>query len=140
MLLGEFKHSLDPKGRVFLPARWREELKDGVVVTRGLDGCLLVMTKDRFDEKAKDLETLTEERKSNRDYARLFFSAASEEAVDKQGRMNIPPSLREIAGLGKEVVLIGVSSRAEIWDRAKWEEYHGGTGSRYESIAEELEL
>ncbi|MCA1838967.1 MAG: division/cell wall cluster transcriptional repressor MraZ [Actinomycetota bacterium] len=140
MLLGEFRHSLDPKGRVFLPARWREELKDGVVVTRGLDGCLLLMTRQRFDKKAGELESLTEEHKANRDYSRVFFSAASEEQVDKQGRMNIPSGLREAAGLGKEVVLVGVNSRAEIWDKTRWEAYHGDTAGQFEDLAERIEL
>ncbi|HVF12928.1 MAG TPA: division/cell wall cluster transcriptional repressor MraZ [Actinomycetota bacterium] len=140
MLLGEFRHSLDAKGRVFLPSRWREELATGVVVTKGLEGCLLVMTKQRFSEVAERLHELPLNRKTNRDYSRLFFSGASEERVDSQGRMSIPPALREFGGLGKEVVLVGVSDRAEIWDRATWSEYQSGVEEQYEQIAEQIEL
>lgn len=138
MLTGEFKHSLDAKGRVFLPSKWREELKGEVVVTAGLDRCLYVLTESRFTEKAAQLEQLSSNQKINRDYNRLFFSSASEEQVDRSGRMTIPPRLREYAGLEKEVVLIGVSERAEIWDREAWMEYKRGVESTYEELAEQL--
>lgn len=138
MLLGEFRHTLDAKGRVFVPAKWREELAQGVVVARGLDGCLYVLATSRFTELADRLAALPLEKGVNRAYARQLFGAASEERMDGQGRITIPPSLREHAGLTKDVVVVGVSDRGEIWDRARWEEYQSATN--YESVAEELSL
>lgn len=138
MLLGEFRHTLDAKGRVFVPSRWREELAEGVVVAKGLDECLYLMPAARFQRLAERLSSLPLERGRNRAYSHMLFSGASEEQIDKQGRITVPPSLREHAGLGKEVVLVGVSERAEIWDRAAWATYQRATD--YESVAEELEL
>ncbi len=140
MLLGEFRHSLDAKGRVFLPSRWREELGDVVVITQGLDQCLFLMGKARFEEFARRFDELPVERKDARAYSRIFFAKASEEQVDAQGRITIPANLRELAGLGKELVLSGVSRRAEIWDRTRYDTYQGNVVERYEEIAETLEL
>ena len=140
MLLGEFRHSLDAKGRVFLPARWREELGDIVVITQGLDRCLFLMSRPRFEEFAHRFDELPVERKDARAYSRIFFSKASEEQVDTQGRITIPANLRELATLGKELVLSGVSRRAEIWDRSLYESYQGNVVDRYEEIAETLDL
>ena len=95
MLLGEFRHSLDAKGRVFLPSRWREELGDTVVITQGLDRCLFLMGKQRFEDWAQRFDDLPVERKDARAYSRIFFAKASEEQVDGQGRITIPASLRE---------------------------------------------
>lgn len=139
MLLGTFEHTLDAKGRIFLPARWREELAPEVVVTAGLERCLLVMTKPRFSGRAAQLEQLSPNHKASRDYNRLFFSSASEEPVDKSGRMSVPPALRRYAGLEKDVVMIGVSDRAEIWDRAAWVRYREEVESDFEAIAEQLD-
>jgi len=139
MLLGEFTHTLDAKGRVFLPAKWREELAGVVVVTAGQERCLFVMTKEAFSRRAAQLEALSSDHKANRDYKRMFFSSASEESVDKTGRMNIPAGLRRFAGLeGKEVMLIGVADRAEIWDKTSWSSYRESVEDSYSQIAEEL--
>jgi len=140
VLLGEFRHSLDAKGRVFLPARWREELGDVVVITQGLDRCLFLMSRPRFEEFAQRFDELPVERKDARAYSRIFFSKASEEQVDTQGRITIPANLRDLATLGKELVLSGVSRRAEIWDRTLYESYQGNVVERYEEIAETLDL
>lgn len=140
MLLGEFRHSLDAKGRVFVPSRWREELAEGVVVTKGLERCLWVLSKARFEELTEQVSKLSVTRKRNRDYERIVFGSASEEEIDRQGRVTIPPTLREYAGLTREVVLTGLRRRAEIWDRAIWTEYRSTLESQYEEIAEELEL
>lgn len=139
MLLGEFMHTVDAKGRVFLPAKWRAELSEEVVVTAGQERCLFVMTGSRFEERALQLEQHSSDRKANRDYNRLFFSSASEEAIDKSGRMSIPAGLRAYAGLGKEVAFVGVSDRAEIWDRDAWTAYKEGVEADYEAIAEQLD-
>lgn len=138
MLMGEFMHTLDPKGRVFLPAKWREELADEVIVTKGHEKCLYVMTKERFGIRRDHLDGLSGNRKINRDHNRIFFSSGSEEAVDKSGRMSIPANLRLYAGLEKDVVVIGVSDRAEIWDRAEWELYQQNIES-YEALAERID-
>ncbi|HEX2054677.1 MAG TPA: division/cell wall cluster transcriptional repressor MraZ [Actinomycetota bacterium] len=139
MLLGEFSHTLDAKGRVFLPAKWREELAGEVVVTAGQERCLFVMTREAFARRASQLEQLSSDQKANRDYKRMFFSSASEETVDRSGRMSIPAGLRRFAGLeGREVVLIGVADRAEIWDRASWSTYKEGVEESYAEVADEL--
>lgn len=140
MLLGEFRHSLDSKGRVFLPSRWREELGETVVITQGLDRCLFLMGKPRFEDWAQRFDELPVERKDARAYSRIFFAKASEEQVDGQGRITIPANLRDLAGLGRELVLSGVSRRAEIWDRALYDTYQGNVVERYEEIAETLQL
>lgn len=139
MLLGEFTHTLDAKGRVFLPAKWRDELAGGVVVTAGQERCLFVMTREVFARRAAQLEQLSSDHKASRDYKRMFFSSASEESVDKTGRMTIPAGLRSFAGLeGKEVVLIGVSDRAEVWDKESWDRYRASVEEAYAQVAEEL--
>jgi MraZ protein len=140
VLLGEFRHSLDAKGRVFIPARWRKEMADGLVITKGPEDCLYVIPKGRFSELASRLGQLSINRRTNRDYGRIFFSSASEEEMDRQGRVNIPQTLRDHAGLTRDVVLAGVHERAEIWDLARWQAYQGQVGGQYETIAEAIEL
>lgn len=140
MLLGEFRHSLDAKGRVFLPARWREELGVTVVVTLGLDKCLYLMAAPAFAELAQRFDGLALEDPAARKYMRVFFSQASEETVDGQGRVSIPPHLRTVAGLDKELVLAGASKRAEIWDRSAYDAYQVEAQEQYEDIAKTLNL
>lgn len=140
MLLGEFRHSIDAKGRVFLPAKWREELPDEVVLTKGLDRCLYLMSKDRFEQMAGRLSQLPLNRRDNRNYSRILFGGAYEEQVDRQGRITVPVALREYAGLEKEIVLAGVSERAEVWDRVAWNQHQERILEEYEDIAEKLEL
>ena len=138
MLLGNFHHTVDAKGRVFVPARWREELGEAVVVTKGLDRCLYVMPAERFSAKLEEIEQLPLEDGSTRAYMRVLAGSASEESVDKQGRMSIPGHLREYAGLSKDVVVVGVSRRAEIWDREVWAQYNGQAEAGYEEIAAKI--
>lgn len=140
VLLGEFRHSLDSKGRVFLPARWREELGEVVVITQGLDRCLFLLARPRFEELAERFDRLSLESPDARAYSRIFFSKASEESVDGQGRITIPANLRAQAGLEKELVLAGVSRRAEVWDRAHYDAYQGNVQEQYEEIAAKLQL
>ncbi len=139
MLLGEFRHTLDSKGRVFIPSRWREELTEGVIISKGLEKCLYVMTPDNFSSYATALSAKPLEDKAAREYARMLYSGSQEEHVDKQGRVTIPSTMREHAGLSREVVIIGVNERAEVWDREAWDSYQGRLKNDYESIAEELE-
>src|SRR5438445_12933554 len=102
VLLGEFRHSLDSKGRVFLPSRWREELGEVVVITQGLDRCLFLLARPRFEELAERFDRLSLENPDARAYTRTFFSKASAEPLDGQGRLTIPANLPSPAGLGKE--------------------------------------
>ena len=138
MLLGEFLHTLDSKGRIFLPSKWREELAGEVIVTKGHESCLYVMTKEQFERRRAQLERLSSNRKIHRDHNRIFFSSGSEEPVDKSGRMSIPAGLRQYASLEKEVVLLGVSDRVEIWDRSVWADYQQSIDS-YEALAEQID-
>lgn len=139
MLLGEFRHTLDSKGRVFVPSKWREELGEGVVISKGLESCLYVMTPNHFTAYSDRLSARALENQPAREYARMLYSGSQEEHIDKQGRVTVPSGLREHAGLSREVVLIGVNDRAEIWDKEAWDNYRGHLKTDYEEIAEKLE-
>jgi MraZ protein len=121
MLLGEYEHTIDDKNRLTLPAKFREQLSAGVVVTRGMDGCLYAWPvaewRDRFQERVSGLDPLQPD---SRKLQRHFFSGAAEAELDKQGRIMIPAPLLRYAGLSREVVVAGVSDHLEIWDREAW--------------------
>lgn len=135
MLIGEYSHSLDQKGRVNFPARLREDLGDRFVITKGLDDCLFVYS---LEEWAKLEEKLSELPLSkSRMLKRFFYAGAVEVEGDKQGRVIIPQNLREYAGLQKDVTVVGASTRAEIWDSAKWTSYCDGISS--EMVAEAMD-
>ncbi len=138
MLIGEFNHTLDGKGRVIIPSRFREELQDRFIVTRGLDSCLFVYPLGEWSNLERKLKTMPFTKAEARAFLRLFFSGASEVEPDKQGRILIPPLLRDHAELNKEVVFIGVSNRAEIWSREKWGEYSNKLNLSYEQVAEKM--
>ncbi len=123
MFLGEYEHSLDTKGRVILPARFRDELADGGFVTKGRGGCLSVFTPEEFENVASQVRDLSRRGAKDLNAARSFFSGTAEISPDKQGRVAIPLSLRNYAGLTREVVVTGVYSRVEIWDRERWLEH-----------------
>jgi MraZ protein len=120
MFLGEFQHSLDTKGRVILPAKYRDQLADGAFVTKGRGGCLSVYTPEEFDEVAAQAREQSKRGARELNAARTFFAGASEIRPDKQGRVALPQNLREYAALEREVVVVGMFSRIEIWDRARW--------------------
>lgn len=138
VLIGEFNHTLDGKGRVIIPSRFREELQDRFIVTRGLDSCLFVYPLGEWSNLERKLKTMPFTKAEARAFLRLFFSGASEVEPDKQGRILIPPLLRDHAELNKEVVFIGVSNRAEIWSREKWGEYSNKLNLSYEQVAEKM--
>src|SRR4051794_33278018 len=120
MFLGEYQHSLDAKGRVILPARFREQLEGGAVMARGLDGFLAVYPPEEFNRVAQKLQAARERGPKERQPARSFFSGASEATPDKQGRGAMPPQLREYAGLDREVVVAGGFDHIEIWDAQRF--------------------
>lgn len=121
MFMGEYNHTVDTKGRLIVPSKFRESLGDTFVVTKGLDGCLFVYDNQEWEAFEQKLKALPLHKKDNRQFARHFLAGAAEVEVDKQGRILIPSKLREYAGLEKDVVLVGVASRIEIWDQGKWD-------------------
>ena len=137
MLIGEYNHNIDSKGRLILPAKFRTELGERFIVTKGFDGCLYGYSVEEWraiEEKIKTLPLVTG--KDARNFTRFFFSSAIECEIDSQGRILISQNLREFAELKKEVVIIGVSSRIEIWSKEKWDEYNESQDS--EDIAEKM--
>ncbi len=123
MFMGEHHHNIDDKGRMIVPSKFREGLGSSFVITRGMDRCLFVYPPDEWKRLEEKLKTLPFTKKDARAFTRFFFSGAAECDVDKQGRINIPSTLREYAQLTKECVIIGVSSRVEIWSKSEWEAY-----------------
>lgn len=122
MFMGEYSHTIDSKGRLIVPSKFRENLGDEFVVTKGLDGCLFVYSQDEWkniEEKFKQVSLTT---KDARKFSRFFFAGAATVEVDKQGRILLPSVLREFAGLEKDIVSVGVLSRIEIWSKDKWQE------------------
>ena len=120
MLIGEYEHSLDAKGRLIMPAKLREDIGETFIVTKGLDGCLFAFSKEEWSNFEAKLRTLPVSNKNARDFTRFFFAGAIECEIDKQGRFLISSNLRDFAGLDKDVVIIGMTSRLEIWSKEKW--------------------
>ncbi len=139
MFMGEYQHNIDPKGRLFIPARFREGLGDSFVITKGLDGCLFAYPRPEWDALEQKLKSLPFTKGDARAFVRFFFSGAAICEADKQGRILIPGNLREYAHLEKDVVVIGVSSRVEIWAKRHWEEYNARAAETYEEIAEKID-
>lgn len=138
MLLGTHTPKLDDKSRLILPAKFRDELSEGVVITRGQERCLYVFAKSEFlsvHEKIRQAPVTSEDA---RKYLRVFLSGATDDQPDKQGRIVLPQLLRDYAGLKKELVIIGVGSRAEIWDAASWSEYLANNEEKFATQAEEV--
>lgn len=138
MLLGEYKHNVDAKGRVSVPSKFRGDLGQSFVVTKGLDNCLYLYSKDewkKFEDKLKNLPITSQEARS---FVRFFFAGASECEVDKQGRINIPQNLREYAKIQKDVVIVGVSTRAEIWSNDNWNKYTNSDSLDVSKIASQM--
>ena len=140
MLIGEFEHSLDAKGRLIMPAKLRESIGDTFVVTKGLDGCLFAFSITEWTNFEEKLKSLPLSNKNSREFVRFFLSGATECEIDKQGRFLIPNNLRETAGLEKETVIIGVGTRIEIWDKEKWKKYNDSENMSVEDIAENMTM
>lgn len=136
--MGEFQHSIDDKGRLIIPAKFRDGLGASFVVTRGLDNCLFVYPRSEWETIEAKLKSLPFTRADARAFSRFFFSGATECDLDKQGRANIPNNLREYAKLNRDCVVIGVSGRVEIWAKEVWEDYTLNAADTFGEIAEKL--
>ena len=138
LFIGEYRHGLDAKGRVIVPVKFRDGLGDKFVLTKGLDGCLFAYSKEEWANFENKIRTLPLTSKDARAFVRFFFSGAVECEIDKQGRTLIPPMLREYAELDKDLVIIGVSSRVEIWSQAKWNNYSEAEDLEADVLAEKM--
>lgn len=139
MFMGEYNHTIDAKGRLIVPAKFREVLGDEFVVTKGLDNCLFVYPNDEWQKFEEKLQTLPLTNKSARQFTRFFLAGAASCQVDKQGRILLPQVLREFAALEKDVVLVGVASRIEIWSRQRWDESLETYDSDMDEVAANME-
>jgi MraZ protein len=138
VFLGTHTPRLDEKGRLFLPARWRDELADGVVITRGQEHCLYVWPRAEFTRFTQGFRDVPLSNKGVRDFQRMLFAGASDEVPDKQGRVIVPAGLRTYAGLERDCVVIGAMSRIEIWDVAAWDRYQEAHESSFADVSEEV--
>lgn len=138
MFIGEYQHTLDDKGRLAIPVKFRNKLTGGAVVTRGLDNCLFVYSMAEWKKLAEKLAALPMSQADSRAFARLMLAGATDVRVDKQGRVMIPEYLREYAGLSKDAVVAGLFNRMEVWDRATWDKYKTKTEKKADAIAEKM--
>ncbi len=138
MLIGEYKHTLDPKKRLSLPSKWRKELGKKLVITRGLDNCLFVYPLKEWQRISEKISQLPLGQADTRGFNRFFLSGAVEAEVDSVGRILVPDFLKEFAKLDSKVVLAGIHDRVEIWDEKKWDEYTRRIESEADALAEKL--
>ncbi|MCW2904082.1 MAG: cell division/cell wall cluster transcriptional repressor MraZ [Streptosporangiaceae bacterium] len=138
MFLGTHSPRLDEKGRLFLPAKYREELSGGLVITKGQERCLYVFPMAEFERITEALRTAPVTAKAVRDYGRVFFASASDEVPDKQGRITIPSALRKYAALTRDCAVIGANTRLEIWDSQAWESYLSQQEQQFSDLSEEV--
>lgn len=138
MFMGEYSHTVDTKGRLIIPSRFREELGETFVVTKGLDGCLFVFSDEEWKAFEIKLKSLPLTNKNARQFARFFVAGATPCELDKQGRILLPATLREFAGLEKDVVLTGMLNRIEIWSKEKWNENNSLDDVAMDEIAEQM--
>lgn len=138
MLMGEFKHNIDAKGRLIVPAKFRDDLGERFIVTRGLDGCLFGYPQEEWKELEAKLKQLPLAKKESRAFTRFFYSAATECTLDKQGRINLPQTLIDHAALEKACYVIGVSERFEIWSEERWSDFSTEAEENFEDMAEEM--
>lgn len=138
MFIGEYQHSIDAKGRMAVPAKFRGKLKSGAVVTRGLDNCLFLYPKDEWEKLAEKLSQLPISQANTRAFARLMLAGAMDVKIDSLGRILIPEYLRQYAGMTKKAVVAGLFNRLEIWDEKQWDVYKKGTEKNSGEIAEKL--
>ena len=140
MLIGEYEHSLDVKGRLIMPAKLRQDMGEKFIVTKGLDGCLFAFSQNEWLNFEAKLKALPLSDKNARNFVRFFLSGAIECEIDKQGRFLITSNLREYAKLEKDTVIIGVGTRIEIWDKEKWKSYNSDENISADEIAENMTM
>ncbi len=138
MFLGEYQHTVDNKGRVIIPARFREGLGSCFIIAKGLDHCLFLYSPEEWAQLEEKLRSISFTRADARAFNRFFFSGASEAELDRQGRILLPPALRLYAELERDAVFIGVSNRVEIWSVERWEHYRRQAETAYEQLAERM--
>ena len=138
VFLGTHTPRLDDKGRLILPAKYREEVEAGVVVTKGHERCLFVFTAAGFADKAEQLQSAPLSARSSRDYARQLFGSAFDQTPDRQGRITVPPGLRAYAGLQRECVVVGANTRLEIWDASAWAAYESEHEDAFAAMEQEV--
>ena len=140
MLIGEYEHSLDAKGRLIMPAKLRTDMGEKFIITKGLDGCLFVFSQNEWSNFESKLKELPLTNKNARDFVRFFLSGATECEIDKQGRFLLVNTLREYAEITKEVIIIGVGTRLEIWNKDKWKKYNSNKNISADTIAENMTM
>lgn len=134
MFLGEHQHSLDAKGRVILPARFRDRLAGGLVFAPGQDRCIDVFPVAVFERRVQQLRALPREDQRARDFLRILLAGAHQDAPDTQGRVTVPPRLRQYAGLDRDLTIVGADEKVEVWDRAAWETYRERAEARFATL------
>ena len=140
MLIGEYEHSLDVKGRLIMPSKLRQDIGEKFIITKGLDGCLFVFSENEWLNFEAKLKALPLSDKNARNFVRFFLSGATECEIDKQGRFLIAANLREYANLEKDAVIIGVGTRIEIWNKDKWKTYNSDENISADEIAENMTM
>ena len=140
LFIGEYEHSVDAKGRVIMPAKLREDIGEKFIVTKGLDGCLFAYSITEWTNFEEKLKTLPLTNKNARDFVRFFLSGAVECEIDKQGRFLIPGNLRTYATLEKDIIIIGVGTRIEIWNKEEWTKYSSDENISADEIAENMTM
>ena len=142
MFYGEYEHSIDRKGRLIIPSKFREVFKENYVerffVTRGLDTCLFVFTEDEWKKQESRFKSLPFTSTEARKFNRLYFSGACEVACDRQGRIIVPDYLKDFAQIKRDVMIVGVSNRMEIWSKEGWQQYYKGMKDSFEQVAEKI--
>jgi len=138
MFIGEYNHSVDTKGRMNVPAKFREDLGERFYITKGLDNCLFMFPETEWRVFEEKLKALPLTNRNARAFVRLFFAGATECTLDKQGRVNIPQSLRDHGQIEKDVIVIGVGTRVELWSESNWNEYNDPDNISYDDIAEQM--
>lgn len=140
LFYGEFQHTIDPKGRIIIPSAFRKELDDKFMITKGLEECLFIFSMPEWNTLMNKLQTLPLSNNHARGFSRFFFSSAAECMPDKNSRILVPQELRAHAGLEKDICIIGVGTRVEVWSKDKWEKYIKGDNLTPDSIAETFSM
>ena len=135
MLVGQSTRTIDSKGRIILPRKFMRDFEDGLMMTKGLDDCVLLLPMEEWEREVSKLKQLPSESESTRGFKRVFFANAQHVLPDSQGRVLMPARLREMAEITKEVVVVGLADKAEVWAPGKWEKYEAENNSRYDQLA-----